>query len=30
MATWKRGNHAWIAAMPHPELLFGSRFTDHE
>ena len=26
---WKRGNHAWKAAMPHLAVLFGSRFTDH-
>jgi putative transposase len=26
---WRRGNHAWKAAMPYLALLFGSRFTDH-
>lgn len=26
---WKRGNHAWLAAMPYLGMLFGPRFTDH-
>jgi putative transposase len=29
IAKWKRGSHAWKAAMPHLGLLFGTRFTDH-
>lgn len=29
LTKWKRGNHAWKAAMPHLAMLFGSRFTDH-
>ena len=29
LIKWKRGNHAWKAAMPHLAILFGSRFTDH-
>jgi transposase-like protein len=28
-AKWRRGNHAWKAAMPYLAMLFGSRFTDH-
>jgi putative transposase len=26
---WKRGSHAWKAAMPYLGMLFGPRFTDH-
>ena len=29
LSKWKRGNHAWKAAMPHLAILFGTRFTDH-
>lgn len=29
MTKWRRGNHAWKAAMPHLAILFGTRFTDH-
>lgn len=28
-AKWKRGNHAWLAAMPCLGMLFGLRSTDH-
>ena len=28
-AKWRRGNHAWKAAMPYLAMLFGSRFTNH-
>jgi transposase-like protein len=28
-AKWKRGSHAWKAAMPYLGMLFGPRFTDH-
>ncbi len=28
-AKWKRGNHAWKAAMPYLGMLFGTRFSDH-
>jgi transposase-like protein len=26
---WRRGSHAWKAAMPYLGMLFGTRFTDH-
>ncbi len=26
---WRRGNHAWKAAMPYLAMLFGTRFTDN-
>jgi transposase-like protein len=29
LAKWKRGSHAWKAAMPYLAMLFGTRFTDH-
>ena len=29
LSKWRRGNHAWVAAMPFLALLFGPRFTDH-
>jgi len=29
LAKWKRGSHAWKAAMSYLAMLFGTRFTDH-